>query len=113
MSAESSESITGEPMRSSSPPVSPDQARQLTELATRLKEGGPVAQERPKRSRLTSEQASAKATAYWATLGPIERRIRTLSARIGVGKAAERELAELLEQLAERQQDDAADGGQP
>src|SRR2546423_4952976 len=60
-----------------------------------------------KRGPLTSQEASAKSRAYWATLSPTERRIRTLRARIGVGKAAERELNELLAQL----QDDGAEGG--
>jgi hypothetical protein len=94
----------------STPVLSPEHAQELLELATRLRDGGASA--RPKRGTLSSADASAKSRAYWATLSPTERRIRTLAARIGVGKATERELADLLAQL-QAQQADAAEGGQP
>lgn len=95
------------------PALSPQQAAQVAALAARLKEGAPAAPEHPK-STLTSEAARARAHAYWATLGPLERRIRTLSGRIAIGERARAELDALLAQLAAQQdqpQPDASDGG--
>src|SRR4051812_9587345 len=103
--------VPGELQHSPTPVVSPEQVHALAELAARLKEGGEPA--RPKSPLPGTEGASARARAYWSKLSPAERRIRTLSARIGIGKAAERELEELLQQIEAQQQDDAASRGQP
>jgi hypothetical protein len=103
---------SGEPERSPQPPhppLSAADAQELRDLAARLQAGQEPA--RPKRGRPTSAEASRASRSYWDALSPAERRLKTLAARIAIGRAAERELHELLQQVP--QQQDGGEGGAP